>query len=617
MTDNNQKLKKKQELRNNEYYDYQAELDKLYAQSKAGYKFRKLYDLIIDERNIKLAYRNIKKNYGSKTSGTNENTIIDIGGKDPNCLIQYVRHRMADFKPHSVRRVEIPKQDGSMRPLGIPTIEDRIIQQCMKQILEPICEAKFYQHSYGFRPNRGANHALSRAVSLVNKNKLHYVVDIDIKGFFDNVEHGKLLKQLWSLGVQDKRVISILSKMLKAEVKGIGIPNKGTPQGGIISPLLSNVVLNELDWWISSQWETFETKKDYNRERMIGERLVYDQSAKYRAIKQTGLKEMFIVRYADDFKIFCRNHKDAFIIFEAVKKWLKDRLGLETSPEKSKVINLRRKHSEFLGFKMKAIPKKKKFVAKTNMSEKAKKKAVSKLRDQIKKVGNSQKEVSKLNAMIVGIQNYYRYATHITVDFSKIGFSVRKTLYNRNKAILSQKGMKSNTFKKLYPKFIGKVFFIHGINVFPIDHIRTKYPTNFSQDISNYTILGRQKVHDQLKGYNQAIIYHLMRNPIPDESIEYNDNRVSLYVGQLGKCGVTKLPLEIGDMEVHHKTPRSKGGSDEYKNLIFIRKDVHKLIHSTEEATIQKYLQKLNLDSNILDKINKFRKLVGNDKIAA
>src|SRR5690606_5770657 len=145
-----------------------------------------------------------------------------------------------------------------------------------------------------------------------------------------------------------------------------------------------------------------------------------------------------------------------------------DRLGLEISPEKSKVINLRKKHSEFLGFKMKAIPKKKKFVAKTNMSDKAKKKAVSKLREQIKHVENSQQEVSKLNAMIMGIQNYYRYATHINVDFSKIGFSVRKILYNRTKAILSQKGTKSNTFKKLYPKFTGKVIFIHGINVFPI-----------------------------------------------------------------------------------------------------------------------------------------------------
>ncbi len=617
LTDNNQRRKKKQKLRNNEYYDFQEVLDTLYARSKSGYRFHRLYELIIDERNIKLAYRNIKKNHGSKTSGTNGNTILDMAERNPQHLINYVRYRLANFQPHSIRRVEIPKQDGSMRPLGIPTIEDRIIQQCIKQILEPICEAKFHKHSYGFRPNRSASHALSRAVSLVNKNKLHYVVDIDIKGFFDNVNHGKLLKQMWTLGIRDKRVLSIISKMLKAEIKGVGIPQRGTPQGGIISPLLSNIVLNELDWWISSQWETFKTKKNYNRERLIGGRLVYDQSAKYRALKQTKLKEMFIVRYADDFKIFCRNHKDAFLIFEAVKKWLKERLGLEINHEKSKVINLRKRHSEFLGFKIKAIAKKKKFVAKTNISDKAKKKAVQKLREQIKKLEHGQNEVSKLNAMIVGIQNYYQYATHVQLDFRQIGFSVRRTLYNRTKTILSYKGTKSTTFKRLYPKYTGKVVFIHGINVFPIDHIRTKPPSNFSQNICPYTSEGRKQVHDALKGYNQTVMYHLIRNPVPNQSMEYNDNRISLYVGQYGRCGVTNVPLEIGDMEVHHKIPKKLGGSDEYNNLIFVRKDVHKLIHAVEEQTIQTYLQKLNLDKDGLDKINKLRKLVGNDEIVA
>lgn len=107
----------------------------------------------------------------------------------------------------------IPKHDGKMRPLGIPSIEDRIIQQCIKQVLEPICEAKFYEYSYGFRPNRSAKHAIARCYHLMQRADLYYVVDIDIKGFFDNVDHSKLLKQIYSLGIRDKRVISIISKM--------------------------------------------------------------------------------------------------------------------------------------------------------------------------------------------------------------------------------------------------------------------------------------------------------------------------------------------------------------------------------------------------------------------
>lgn len=263
------KLKKKQALRNNEYYEIQEIFDDPYEKSLNGYKFKNLLNLITSERNILLAYRNIKNNKGSKTKGTNENTIIEVGESNSDKIISYVRNRLKSYKPQSVRRVEIPKLDGKTGPLGIPTIDDRLIQQCIKQILEPICEAKFHKHSYGFRPNRSTHHAIARTLFLINMSKFHYVVDIDIEGFFGNVNHGKLLKQIWALGIHDKKLICIISKLLKAEIDGIGIPTKGTPQGGILSPLLSNIVLNELDWWISGQWETFEMRYKYKVESTI------------------------------------------------------------------------------------------------------------------------------------------------------------------------------------------------------------------------------------------------------------------------------------------------------------------------------------------------------------
>ena len=193
------KPKKKQSIRNSEYYNTQKRFDQLYQDSLHGKRFTQLMDIITSEENIMLAYRSIKKNKGSKTKGTNNSTIVQMGEKTPDELISYVRKRLKNFHPHAVRRVEIPKPDGRLRPLGIPTIEDRIIQQCIKQVLEPICEARFYKHSYGFRPNRSAHHAIARAMFLTNQSDFHFVVDVDIKGFFDNVDHGKLLKQLWTL----------------------------------------------------------------------------------------------------------------------------------------------------------------------------------------------------------------------------------------------------------------------------------------------------------------------------------------------------------------------------------------------------------------------------------
>ncbi len=640
------KTLKKQKIRNSEYYDMQLIFDNLYADSVKGKYFNNLVELIKLPENIKLAYRNMRKNNGSKTAGTDNKTISDLNKWKEHELIAHVQRKLDWYVPNAVLRVAIPKDNGKTRPLGIPkdngktrplgipkdngktrplgipTIMDRLIQQCILQVLEPICEAKFFKRSNGFRPDHSAENAIAQAERMIQNVGCHYVIDVDIKSFFDNVNHGKLLKQIWTLGIRDKKLISIISAMLKAEVAGIGFPEKGTPQGGIISPLLSNIVLNELDWWIVSQWEEMPTKRNYVHR--IYANGTPDKSSTIRTLRNyTKLKECYIVRYADDFKIFCKKRSDALKLFEAVKLWLMERLGLEISPEKSKIVNLKRHYSEFLGFKLKVRIKGKKpagqpkYVIEAHMKDKALTKIHKKSKEIIAQIrgtydtGKEYRLIQKYNAYLIGVHNYYCIATHVNIDFRKIAFDVKKSLYNRLKHRLQKKGTITNRYIKEKYGTSREVRFLNGHAIVPIAYVQHRVPMDKKNQINRYTLEGRTEIHKNLTGVNMSILYYLMNNPSGAQSVEYNDNRIALYVAQKGKCAVSGIELEANQIDCHHKKPLSLGGDDSYQNLIIVSDVVHILIHSTNEQTIRKYLNIMKPDKRQLVKLNKLRNLAG------
>lgn len=617
-------------LRHAEYYDMQGLFDELYAKSQNGYVFTDLMTIILSRENILLAYRNIKTNTGSHTAGTDKKTIKDIQNFSADEVVNFVRKIICGkhgYRPKPVRRKDIPKPNGSTRPLGIPCIWDRLIQQCIKQVLEPICEAKFSNNSYGFRPNRSVEHAIARVYNLMQLTNLHYVVEFDIKGFFDNVNHSKLIKQIWALGIRDKTVIYLINQILKAPIKmqdgTLQTPEKGTPQGGIISPLLANIVLNELDKWVESQWINHPIATAHGRNR--GNHI--DKSNGYTIMKKTNLKEMYIVRYADDFRIFCRNRSDAQRAKFAITEWLLERLKLEISEEKTRIVNLKKQYSEFLGFKIKVRRKYDKYTVQSHMCDKALKKQEHNLTEQAKNVArprrnkNEYEEIRLYNSMVLGVQNYYRIATHISQDTRVLNRRVMTIFTNRLHAGRGRRLKKhgrplTQIEAKLYGKS-GMLRYVKGVNepIYPIGYVSHCRPINKLIEVCPYTPQGRIKIHSNLR-INTNLLRQVMKQPLSNHSIEYTDNRISLFSAQYGRCYITgRYFRNIDEIHCHHKTSRANGGNDKYDNLVLVLQDVHILIHSKDDSTIIKYLKILDLTMEHIKKLNELRQMLNLKKI--
>jgi RNA-directed DNA polymerase len=250
------------------------------------------------KRNLNLAYKQV---YGNKGAGGVDE--MDVSKLRAHLRTNGAKHiellRDGDYQPSPILGVEIPKSNGKTRLLGIPTATDRVYQQAMHQVLQPVFEPDFQQHSYGFRPKRNAHQALTQSLANINSGYQH-IVDIDLKSFFDQVEHFVLLELVYKK-VKCKATMRLLRSFLRAPIQINGKlhkRNKGVPQGSPLSPLLSNILLNELDKELENRGHRY-------------------------------------VRYADDFSIYVRSKQSARRVGNSIYKFLRDKLKLPINRQKS------------------------------------------------------------------------------------------------------------------------------------------------------------------------------------------------------------------------------------------------------------------------------------------
>lgn len=349
-----------------------------------GGQWYSLIDKVYAPATLELAWKKVQANKGA--AGVDGQSVERFAAKAADYLSELATALREDsYRPQAVKRVEIPKDDGGRRPLGIPTVKDRIVQQAVRLVIEPIFESGFCDGSYGFRPGRGCHDAL-REVDRLLKDGYTHVVDADLKAYFDTIPHERLMRRVEER-ISDGRLLDLIHGWLKADIlHGLDrwTPVAGSPQGAVISPLLANIYLDPLD----------------------------------RLMAEHGYP---MVRYADDFVILTRSHAEAEAALALVKEWTAAN-GLTLHPDKTRIANCRKKGNgfEFLGYRFER--------GRRDVRRKSLDKLKQTIREKTKRTrGQSLKfVVADLNRTLRGWFGYFKHARPSI--FSKLDKMIRRRL---------------------------------------------------------------------------------------------------------------------------------------------------------------------------------------------
>lgn len=368
------------------------------AKREPKFQFYCLYGHIQRLDVLRIAWEQVKKNGGCAGIDNVSIKSFDSEEKVQNFLISLQQElKNKTYRPMALKRVMIPKPNGKLRPLGIPTVKDRVVQAATRLILEPIFEADFHDCSYGFRPNRSAHQALHHIRSALETGKTS-VYDADLKGYFDSIPHNKLMACI-KMRVVDKSVLNLIKMWLKAPVveetdKGRGpkitYPKKGTPQGGVISPLLANIYLHWFD-------EMF-----------------------HRETGPAKLADAILVRYADDFVILAKYqcNKLKQFIEEKIENWL----GLEINREKTKIVNIQKGEKlNFLGYTF-MYKKSPKGLSYPMLCMEPSKEAVEKARETINQILGTNKGMIPVKDLIIQVNRFLQgWSSYFSIGYTRIG----------------------------------------------------------------------------------------------------------------------------------------------------------------------------------------------------
>lgn len=532
------------------------------TQAKEWCKVRSLQKLLLQSySNTVISVRRVtQQNDGKNTAGIDGKASLNPKkrGQLTDEIVQAKGHL-----PLPVRRVYIPKKNGKQRPLGIPTIRDRAAQTMVKNALEPEWEAKFEGCSYGFRPGKSAHDAIGRIFRILQGTTgYQWVVEGDIKSAFDHISHKTIVES-----VKGFRATKLIQLWLKAGImeQGKFKPTwEGVPQGGTISPLLANISFHGMEEALGIIWARYHNGKKLHK---------------------SSCKRV-LVRYADDFAIFCKTQEDAVKAKAEISEWLFQR-GMSLSEEKTSITNIRKESFTFLGFE---ICFRKKGASKSNKGGKViirpSREAIRSFQDKIKEALRKSDcspigaIVNKLNPIIQGWSNYHRIAcAKETFGYLDHWMFYRYRRWTKRKHPYKSSGWRSH-------KYFGKLTHRNDKWVFG-----DKTTGAFVLKLSWVKIVRHVMVKSDDSPYNPNTRDYWVKRKKHNQQQWWDKRRQDVAKQQGHECPICGQSLYNGEnLHLHHIISRAKGGTDEKHNLVILHQECHKQIHYGAFTEITNFL---------------------------